>query len=200
MNLSDLEAKAAEILGNFMGGFDAGISDKIICCPWLNWRKNLLFERKWDGILLMQDWGNESQSLEDAIKNIANGNGDSTIKSLCRDSWKSVIWGSNPTWLVTNAVWGVRIKRNQKNKVNKCGYLGDDIYAKAFQIWAAILADAAKRNKKLKVVFAGSWARFDNDSQNSMNLKGFLENWKNWCQKVNRNLQKSDLEFLEEIS
>jgi hypothetical protein len=211
--LSELESEARDVLK--MVGFDDEGTGKI-CCPWLHWyakkmgEKNLL-DGRWEGILIMQDWGTVDQSgkpekLEAAIDYIAkakNAN-EPTIKNLYASEWRCVIWGDNPTWLVTNAVWGLRNKPNREDKIDKCGYLGDSIHAKAFPIWASVLAQASTINPELRVVFAGSWARFDKESENSKKLKVFLTNWRNWRKRSvqqNESSEKSDLdlEFVEKI-
>ena len=204
-----------------MAGFDDEGTCKI-CCPWLHWYakkigENNLLDRKWDGILIMQDWGTvgqpgkeacaqEPEKLEAAIDYIAKAEkaDEPTIKNLYTSRWHDPIWGDNPTWLVTNAVWGLRNRPNPKDKIDKCGYLGDSTHAKAFPIWASVLAQASMKNLQLKVVFAGSWARFDKKSENSNKLKDFLTNWRKWRKRSVRQNESSDksdldLEFVEKI-
>jgi hypothetical protein len=180
MKLAELEEKAKNALSSIMAGFDGEF-----CCPWLRWRKDLLFEENCDGVLLMQDWGNESQSLEDAIKEIKQAASikDKTLNNLFQSKWQTPIWGEKPTWLVTNAVWGLRKPKDNHEMADKCGYLGDAVHAQAFPIWSQILGSLVDKNQNLQVVFAGSWARFDEPAKNCKGLKIFLSHWKQWTEK-----------------
>lgn len=208
--LAKLEDVAQQALKGVMAGFEVGEKGEIICCPWLKWYQKKHGEdflgEKWDGVLIMQDWGNESQALQSAINDIQSGkNDDRTLKNLRESKWQSAIWGDNPKWIITNAVWGLRNNPNQAGKSDqagkcKCGYLGDLIHARAFPVWANVLAQANEKNPKLKVVFAGSWAWFDDESKNDSILKRFLTNWEEWSVKKNASLKKSDLEFIKGIN
>ena len=205
--LSDLEGEAQKALEGMMEGFEAGEKGKIFCCPWLHWYAKKIddnfLNREWKGVLIMQDWGTVDQSkkpekLEEAVDYIANAKNatEPTIKNLYASEWRCPIWGDNPTWLVTNAVWGLRVI------TDKCGYLGDPIHARAFPTWANVLAQLSQANQKnlnMKVVFAGSWARFGKASENSEDLREFLNNWKKWSIKTNASL-KEKLGFIEEIN
>ncbi len=184
MKLSELEEKAQGLLSGAMEGFEIEGSGKIVCCPWLRWRENLLFKENhtWEGILLMQDWGNEQQDLKSAVAEIERDRGDNTIKQLHENKWQEAIWGSEPTWLVTNAVWGWRKPDDKKKPADKCGYLGDKIHAMAFPIWSQVLLHALETNRALKVVFAGSWARFDDAYKNCHELIKFLRHWSLWVE------------------
>jgi hypothetical protein len=205
--LAKLEVEARQDLKDLMEGFGAGENCKIFCCPWLHWYAKKFgdnfLDREWNGVLIMQDWGTVDQSkipekLEKAVEYIAKAEyaTEPTIKNLYTSKWQYPIWGDNPTWLVTNAVWGLRVK------TDKCGYLGDLIHAKAFPTWASVLAQLSQANQKnlnMKVVFAGSWARFGKASENSEDLREFLNNWKKWSIKTDASL-KEKLGFIEEIN
>jgi len=182
--LSYLENEATKTwLKDKMSPFPGGV----ITCPWLNWWKCQpdASADKIRGIFIMQDWWNCSKGLQEDVDYIGKQDfsykEDRTIHNLYKaKAWKEAIW-NDKTWLVTNAVWGLRMQKNGKNQ--QSGYLGDPIHKAAFPIWAKLISDIAGNNKDFKVVFAGGWAVFENAKFNDENLKKYLENWKKWAGK-----------------
>jgi hypothetical protein len=188
--LADLENEASTSLDDKMNPFVKKDNSKAIACPWLNWRKDYTDATpgKIQGVFIMQDWWCSSEpkekdspekSLEYHVDYIRKNNfsSDPTIKNLWNaPSWKKAIW-ENKTWLVTNAVWGLR-----KGNISS-GYLGDTIHKAAFPIWAKLISHFAGNNKDFKVVFAGGWAVFENAKFNDKNLNQYLKNWEKWAGK-----------------
>jgi len=185
IDLDELERAAASRYGHAMNRFDGGE----FACPWLRWQRHDIENwREREGVLIMQDWGNVGETLDEAIAHLkcpCPGSGArefTTCNLFENDAWRQAIWGPKPTWLVMNAVWGLRKPKPNGDKASKTGYLGDALHKLAFPIWRKVLAQlSADRNRELHVVFAGSWARFDNPELNCSCLVGFLTNWSEWA-------------------
>jgi hypothetical protein len=199
--LDCLEKRASELLGEKMERFAKLDKSKIIACPWLNWRRPDATRENIQGIFIMQDWWNCSDGLKADVDYIGkhdfpyNGKRkDRTNHNLFKaDAWKKAIW-CDKTWLVTNAVWGIRKSKSGKNQ--QSGYLGDPIHKAAFPIWAELVRYFAFQKTDFKVVFAGGWAVFENAESNDEDLKKYLENWKEWAGKgTGENVEVPELNF-----
>jgi hypothetical protein len=69
--LQNLEEEVAPILLNGqMERFPRQGKDGIFACPWLNWRRSDAISENIHGILIMQDWWNCSNSLQDDVNYI----------------------------------------------------------------------------------------------------------------------------------
>lgn len=158
------------------------------CCPWIHLLLPHMQLNAIAGVLIMQDWGTQdadpnnkstepSDSINQDIDYLRRQTfpKDKTCSHLFNSGWRSVIWEKPGSWLVTNAVWGRR-----KKGAEMCGYLGASTHKLAYPIWRKLLLEVAKYNKNLQVVFAGSWARFENPKQNTAQLSDYLQNWDNW--------------------
>jgi hypothetical protein len=197
--LVDLEKKASGLLVGKMNPFKSNKPGGVIACPWLNWRKDYpdATPGKIQGIFIMQDWWNCSKGLQEDVDYIGKQDfsytEDRTIRNLYKaKAWKEAIW-NDKTWLVTNAVWGLRMQKNGKNQ--QSGYLGDPIHKAAFPIWSQIIKGFAKRDD-FKIVFAGGWAVFENAKLNDEELKKYLENWKKWAGiGTGKNVEVPELDF-----
>ena len=192
-NLKDLEDLAANQLKDLMAPFNDGKPDKVWACPWLRWLdKDKGAFKQWsniEGVLIMQDWGNDpTRSINDEVEYLKGGIfEEATIKNLVSsDGWEKAIWGANSTWLVTNAVWGLRKPDDDGTHSDMCGYLGAKIHKRAFPIWSELLRKlitGRNTEKPLNVVFAGDWARFEKDNKNDKKLGIYLNNWRDWANK-----------------
>lgn len=188
--IDELGKKADDRLQGKMRKFNgAGIR-----CPWLEWwKKGLNNSSEITGLLLMQDWGNESESLEEAIEYITNALSksnpeeieDVTLKNLfsCQ-RWKQSI--ASGEWLVSNAIWGIRQDGQAKSG---CLY---DIHRLAFPIWLELLHFLSKGSQKFRLVVAGGWAVFKDEfkSNGSLDLENYLDLWIKWTCKKSPQEQK----------
>lgn len=104
--------------------------------------------------MILQDWWNEPEKLNDAvhyITKVTNGLYDATLTPLFGSrSWFSAFTDREEGWLATNAVWGLR-----PSLVKPDGYLGNETHQAAFMIWGRIVKDLIELNPKLKIVIAG---------------------------------------------
>jgi hypothetical protein len=194
-NLLALEKKAQCLLPPAMQAF----SDGGVVCPWLHWqRENITEWEEREGILIMQDWGNEPEPLNEAVTHLnrpkACKREATTWNLFDHPKWNAAIWAENPSWLVMNAVWGIRKSKQERQDADKTGYLGNEVHKKAFRIWGGLLASlAAVRRRPVKVVFAGAWARFDDHVKNDKDLKKFLKNWAEWALTGDTSLAENEL-------
>lgn len=186
--LNDLEKEAEVKLCGKMDAFDPGG----IRCPWLEWRKRREIKGgrfpPLHGLLLMQDWGNVGERLDDAVTTIQaavdapkplENDGDDTLRNLLSESgWKSAI--KNGDWIVSNAVWGIR-REGQK----KSGPI-DNCHIAAFPIWLKLVECLSQNNDDFKLVVAGGWAIFGSQFRDAESIKvqKYFERWIKWvCQK-----------------
>jgi hypothetical protein len=179
----------------------------VIACPWLNWRKDYpdATPGKIQGIFIMQDWwcssgskekdspekSLESKSLEynvNYIREVSKVNDVTTNNLSNHEKWKPLIWDSK-TWLVTNAVWGLRICENPT------GPLPVNLHKTAFQVWSQLVAKFAIMDD-FKVMFAGAWSADPQERKCGQPLGSFLESWRNWAGKgIGKNIEVSNLDF-----
>jgi hypothetical protein len=165
------------------------VDDGMLDCPWLTWASN-----KWAdpitprGILIMQDWGLQGESLREAastIEEYSNStlSSDPTLSNLfATEAWRAAI--RNGSILVTNAVWGLRPStEDAPNKI--CGYLGAAIHKRAFLRWGklvALLSSGARQGGDLRLFVAGEWARFDGkENRSGIPIKDYLGCWRQWA-------------------
>jgi hypothetical protein len=199
--LSDLENEATKTwLKDKMSPFPGGV----ITCPWLNWWKCQpdASADKIRGIFIMQDWWNCSKGLQEDVDYIGKQDfsykEDRTIHNLYKaKAWKEAIW-NDKTWLVTNAVWGLRMQINGKNQP-PVRDLSAIIHKAAFPIWSQIIKHFAKRHD-FKVMFAGAWSASRNERKvwEGKALSDFLESWKVWAGKgIGKNDEVSKLDFTD---
>src|SRR5581483_7161167 len=116
--------------------------EALFTCPWLRWRLGFNQNVEIEGMLIMQDWGNESELLCGAIEFIKDARtktpNDPTLGNLLNaHQWRDAIWDKK-SWLVTNAVWGTRTGNNSA-KADKTGWLGFPIHQAAFPIWSSLI-------------------------------------------------------------
>lgn len=201
------EEVAPNLLDEKMEPFPRQGKDSIFACPWLNWRRSDASTDKIRGIFIMQDWWCSSSNPEPLEKNVAYISeklflkvnnptlkvNDPTIGKLYNfDAWKKAIW-DDKSWLVTNAVWGLRMGEISS------GDLGAKIHKAAFPIWSQIIKHFADRDD-FKVVFAGAWSASRNERKvwEGKALSDFLESWKVWAGKgIGKNDEVSKLDFTD---
>jgi len=175
------EHVAPSLLADKMKPFSREGGGDLFACPWLNWWKQQ--NGKIDniqGILIMQDWyctSDESESLETNVCYISEKRflkqNDRTIFTLHNSGpWRNAIWDEK-NWLVTNAVWGLRIGKNP------AGCLSARIHKAAFPIWSQIIKHFAN-DDGFKVVFAGGWV-FEKDKLKDACLKTYLNILMAWA-------------------
>jgi hypothetical protein len=150
-------------------------------CPWMQyWNELHRGELPTSGILLMQDWGSENENLQTATSELKgwfgdSSNADKTIQHVLESTkWREAF--ENGEWLITNAVWGLR------QKSEKCGYLGDCIHKRAYEvIWKELVVAAARAasNPVFRLVVAGEWSWFKGDPR-EMLLAEYLNKWDNF--------------------
>jgi hypothetical protein len=193
--LSDLEKEAT---GKWLKDKMSPFPDGVITCPWLNWRRPDATRENIQGIFIMQDWWNCSDGLKADVDYIGkhdfhyNGKRkDRTNHNLFKaDAWKKAIW-DDKSWLVTNAVWGLRMGEISSRN------LGAKIHKAAFPIWSQIIKHFAVRDN-FKVVFAGVWSASLNERKvwEGKALSDFLESWKVWAGKgIGKNAEVCKLDF-----
>ena len=125
-------------------------------CPLLH--RTLAGKRSVRGIVIPQDWGNELETLDEAINyliGIQNGEpSDDTSRPLFapESPWLRVL--TDPEgFIATNAVWGLR-----PDNVKMSGYLGDETHQAGFLIWGNIARELLEQNPRLIIIPAGDWA------------------------------------------
>lgn len=144
--LANLESKAAKDLK----GKTDGWPDDGYACAWLRWYFSLNHGKTPSIVFVLQDWGlADDESLAEAMKLLNKGEGDRTIKAVFEHSQLKAKIKTGEV-CVMNAVWGLR------NTKNKTGYLGTEIHAAAFPIWATAL----KNLSPAKVCLCGEWAKW----------------------------------------
>ncbi len=198
--IDELGKKADCLLKGKMESFEgAGIR-----CPWLEWRKKRDQVSNTSpaivGLLLMQDWGNQNETIESGIQLIddasynARACTDLTLRNLLDSGWKKPI--VDQIWLVSNAVWGLR-------KKPKCGYLGDSIHKAAFPIWMKLVhrLSSAVKNGSFKLVVAGEWAVFYDEFKKCkgwLELSEYLKKWVKFTYKGGSKEEQHQLKLAEE--
>jgi hypothetical protein len=168
LDLESFEAEATRLLPSVsegpknvrMAAFDVLPPRKGFACPLLNWTLPCKTGESVRGIVILQDWWNEAENLNDAvhyITKVTNGLYDPTLTPLFGSrSWFSAFVDREDGWLATNAVWGLR-----PLGIEKVGYLGDETHQVAFLVWARIVKDLIELNPKLKIVIAGKgWSGY----------------------------------------
>lgn len=159
-------------------------------CPWLRWLLGRIDEiepLKIRGILMMQDWDCEKQSLCQAIEFIKEQLGqnptcDKTTNNLFGSNWRNPI--ENGEILVTNAAWGIRSPKEDGSQDDMCGYLGAEIHKTAFLTWGKLVSIISQDEKSddFRLFMAGEWARFDNQKNKSGEpIAEYLIRWRNWA-------------------
>ena len=148
----------------------------------------------------MQDWWtDEGLYLEKHIDYISQPNLDNygrhTEGRLYNNqNWREAIWGDKYSWLVTNAVWGVRRKGNQQN-----GLLCADTHKHSFPVWSSLLIKLCQgRKSPLKVVFAGEWKNWpalgnETRAGNNMCLNDYLNQWAAWSTRNKGSIQQTEV-------
>lgn len=168
LDLEYYEAEATRLLTDVSEGpknvrmtaFGVTPPGKGFACPLLRWILPCKTGNSVSGILILQDWWNESEYLNDAIHyitKVTNGLYDATLTPLFGSrSWFRAFMDREEGWLATNAVWGLRPSYVDKDK-----FLGDETHQVAFMIWARIVKDLIGLNPKLKIVIAGKgWSEY----------------------------------------
>jgi hypothetical protein len=204
--LVDLENEALRLLDGKMNPFvKSNKPGGVIACPWLNWRKDYpdATPGKIQGIFIMQDWycsSNSTDSLKKSQEESLEYNvnyireackvNDATIHNLYNlKKWKPLIWDNKKTWLVTNAVWGLRTCDNPT------GPLPVNLHKTAFQVWSQLVAKFAIMDD-FKVMFAGAWSADPEERKCGQPLGSFLESWRKWAGKgIGKNVEVSKLCF-----
>ncbi|MBV6500575.1 MAG: hypothetical protein CJBNEKGG_03056 [Prosthecobacter sp.] len=154
-----------------------------IGCPWWSWCLKDPVGELPRGILVMQDWGVDGETFQEAVdtlenssKRLPDSNADRTLKNLFdeRREWGRAIVKRQV--LVTNAAWGLREGKD------KCSYLGAKTHKAAFLTWVHLVASIAeaKSDDEFRLFAAGCWATFD-DGKNPSDLRDYLMKWQNWA-------------------
>jgi len=170
-----------EASGSVFRGKMAAFDDGRLYCPWLEWVKISVPNAEPKGLLLMQDWGNQPETLSSAVASIGQAatqrhHPDRTLGNLFRTGWGDAINSGN--WIVSNAIWGIR-----KEGSSKCGYLGDEVHKAAFPVWCKLITSLA--HHEFRVLVAGEWAVFAKEFDNTegrMGLRDYLLMWLKWVQ------------------
>lgn len=138
-----LESKAAHVLTGKLSGWPSGD----YACPWLRWYSRTTNDRP-EVVFILQDWGVEGESLDEAIDLLEKGEGDPTIRAVTQTMRLNI---KSHTVCVMNAVWGLR-----KVHSKKTGYLGHEIHRATFPIWAEALQTLDPKVTCL----CGEWAKW----------------------------------------
>lgn len=185
---NSLVSKTGEKLIQPFAGNDNGRLE----CPWLHWRieqsqNDKDSELNPEGIFLMQDWGNAEQELHEAIKDIraafrtqSPDSTDTTLRNLRASGWGKAI--QSPKWVVSNAIWGLRSKREDK-EASKCGYLGAELHKRAFLTWGRFVVELCRAVRvPFTLVVAGEWASFSDfpGKNGEEELPKYLRRWRTW--------------------
>jgi hypothetical protein len=183
----DIRGAAGE-MRTLMVPFD-GVEDGLLDCPWLKWAMKELDDPVTPrGILIMQDWGLQGETIDEAVSVIDAYSknallDDRTLSNLfATEAWKAAIL--ERSILVTNAVWGLRPSTDDApNKI--CGYLGAAIHKRAFLRWGALVAQLSTRTQNgddFRLYVAGEWARFDGkENRSGTRISDYLRCWKQWA-------------------
>ncbi len=164
-------------------------TDGKLDCPWLKWVTN-----DWDhpitprGILIMQDWGQEGESLREATDLLdahssRSETSDPTLTKLfASEAWRTAI--RKRSILVTNAVWGLRpLTKDAPNSM--CGYLGAAVHKRAFLRWGKLAVQLSSREDQcddFRILVAGEWARFDHkENRSGTSIKDYFSCWRQWA-------------------
>jgi hypothetical protein len=182
-----LEQAATNSIKSSMARFTGSAS---LTCPWMRWLLLNPPSTPIEGLLLMQDWGNQAQALgsptqpQSAIWEIDQAVNGSHIQDRTLDNLTSVQRLGNAIknrrLCVSNAVWGLRLSGQPKS-----GYLGAAIHKASFPIWLELVINLSHRSRDpFKLVLAGGWSAQNGIAKRSpLCLSHYLQVWMNWAAK-----------------
>jgi hypothetical protein len=173
VELSEYRMDAFRLLDGLMDSFTSIDGEREFICPmlehfWPRLNQTLLPDKRLEGVLVLQDWGNLRQSSEEAIANVIHARtakafdrqkSDRTLFNLFRPESEWLKPLTDGGWIAMNAVWGTRLKKDRSD-AEKSECLPTKIHYPALTIWGKVILDLHQKCPFEKLVLAGSWARF----------------------------------------